>query len=193
MNLASLSAALENHGWEEFLSKTRQNESWLRYASENQIFVETRFTIKKIGNIFSLRTLNNYCNDEFHQTSFKIHNISDGTGDLSSFIIRDSWRMKVTSDLDENTVAHEITDRTSNFLNSFSYQDFKKTSAKNRPDTGIWFQQNHITALAILGNYQTLMDYQDSFKSGNRLNFLEPITTEMIDRALEIALQNSNL
>lgn len=50
-------------------------------------------------------------------------------------------------------------------------------------------QGNHLTALAYLGDFTTLMDYQTMFRDGQRMNFLPMIKPEMIDRALDIALE----
>ena len=49
-------------------------------------------------------------------------------------------------------------------------------------------QTPHLAALAYVGDFNTLMDYQDMFKRGKRANFYPYITQEMLDRATDIAL-----
>lgn len=49
----------------------------------------------------------------------------------------------------------------------------------------------HLAALAITGNFNTLMDYQSIFIKGQRLNFVPMITRPVIERALDIALENA--
>lgn len=52
-------------------------------------------------------------------------------------------------------------------------------------------QSTHLAALAYVGDFNTLMDYQEMFKRGKRANFYPVIKVEMIDRALDIALDHS--
>ncbi|MBI1495254.1 DUF6990 domain-containing protein [Halocynthiibacter styelae] len=49
----------------------------------------------------------------------------------------------------------------------------------------------HLAALAYVGDFNTLMDYQEMFKSGKRANFYPYITPEMIDRAVDIAIERA--
>lgn len=58
------------------------------------------------------------------------------------------------------------------------------------PDTG-QLQLMHLAALAYLGDFNTLMDYQEIFRRGKRLNFVPMIKPEMIDRAVDIALERA--
>ncbi|ARS69609.1 DUF6990 domain-containing protein [Sinorhizobium meliloti] len=58
------------------------------------------------------------------------------------------------------------------------------------PDNG-QSQLKHLTALAYLGDFSTLMDYQEIFRRGKRLNFVPMIKPEMIDRAIDIALEKA--
>lgn len=52
-------------------------------------------------------------------------------------------------------------------------------------------QLMHLAALAYLGDFDTLMDYQAIFRRGKRLNFVSMIEPEMIDRAVTIAFERS--
>lgn len=52
-------------------------------------------------------------------------------------------------------------------------------------------QLKHLAALAYVGDFNTLMDYQQVFKKGKRMNFVPMITPEMIDRAVGIALDRA--
>lgn len=58
------------------------------------------------------------------------------------------------------------------------------------PSTGL-SQLMHLGALAYLGDFNSLLDYQDIFRRGQRLNFVPMITSEMIDRAVDIAVERS--
>jgi hypothetical protein len=49
------------------------------------------------------------------------------------------------------------------------------------------FPRRHLAALAIAGDVERLEYYQQSFASGDRLDFVPYISKEMIDRALDIA------
>lgn len=48
----------------------------------------------------------------------------------------------------------------------------------------------HLAALAIHGDVDRLVGYQNSFKNGDRLGFVPYITAEMIDRAVLIAQEH---
>ncbi len=50
----------------------------------------------------------------------------------------------------------------------------------------------HLAALAVLGEVDCLKSYQASFKAGDRLGFVNYITKEYIDRALDLAERNSS-
>jgi len=47
----------------------------------------------------------------------------------------------------------------------------------------------HLAALAILGDVERLNLYRSSFEAGNKLGFVNYITKEYIDRALEVAIR----
>ena len=55
------------------------------------------------------------------------------------------------------------------------------------PDGPSMPQVCHLAALAWLGDFNKLTDYQNIFGRGHRMNFVPMITKEMIDRALEIS------
>jgi hypothetical protein len=61
---------------------------------------------------------------------------------------------------------------------------------KGVPDVG-GGQLRHLTALAYLGDFNTLVDYQEMFREGKRMNFVPMITPEMIDRAVNIAAERA--
>ncbi|WP_376766896.1 DUF6990 domain-containing protein [Rhizobium tropici] len=48
-----------------------------------------------------------------------------------------------------------------------------------------------MTALAYLADFTTLVDYQEIFRKGKRMNFVPMITREMIDRAVNIAAERA--
>ena len=52
-------------------------------------------------------------------------------------------------------------------------------------------QATHLAALAYVGDFNTLMEYQEMFKRGSRANFYPMIKHEMIDRAVDIALERA--
>ncbi|AJD51763.1 hypothetical protein SAMN02744133_104201 [Thalassospira xiamenensis M-5 = DSM 17429] len=52
-------------------------------------------------------------------------------------------------------------------------------------------QLKYLAALAYVGDFNTLMDYQAAFQKGRRLNFTPMIKPEMIDRAVDIALERA--
>lgn len=58
------------------------------------------------------------------------------------------------------------------------------------PSTGLP-QLMHLGALAYLGDFNTLIDYQQIFQKGKRLNFVPMIKSEMIDRAIDIAVERA--
>lgn len=58
------------------------------------------------------------------------------------------------------------------------------------PDTG-QPQLKHLAALAYLGDFNTLIDYQEIFRKGKRLNFVPMIKSEMLDRAVDIAVERA--
>ncbi len=53
------------------------------------------------------------------------------------------------------------------------------------------WQLPHLAALAYVGDFNTLMDYQEMFERGKRANFYPMIKPEMIDRAVDIALERA--
>ncbi|ASQ04975.1 hypothetical protein HR059_02285 [Sinorhizobium meliloti WSM1022] len=52
-------------------------------------------------------------------------------------------------------------------------------------------QLTHLAALAYFGDFITLMEYQEMFKRGKRANFYPMIEAEMIDRAVNIAIERA--
>ena len=52
-------------------------------------------------------------------------------------------------------------------------------------------QTTHLAALAYVGDFNTLMDYQQMFKRGKRANFHPYVKADAIDRALDIALERA--
>jgi hypothetical protein len=61
--------------------------------------------------------------------------------------------------------------------------------AANRPDKPSIPQLCHLAALAWKGKVNTLLDYQQAFRAGKRLNFVPMVTVPMVDRALDEALK----
>lgn len=47
----------------------------------------------------------------------------------------------------------------------------------------------HLAALALAGDVARLVYYRKSFEQGGRLGFVPYITSEMLDRAIEVAKQ----
>lgn len=191
MNITELSDSLQRLNW-DLLPRPDKSDVWLRFG-DVFAYVETRFSIKLLGDSVSIRTLNNFCYKEHHETAMEIHNITPSEYDLSSYMYRNSKRVKLPKTTGSGPAAQSITESTETILQSFDYTSFLDKCLSNRPDIGLDHQMNHITALAIKGEYKTLMDYVDYFKEGNKLNFLEPVTLEIIDRALAISLRNSDL
>ena len=66
-----------------------------------------------------------------------------------------------------------------------------KDFAANCPDTPSMRQVMHLASLAWRADFNTLLDYQDIFKRGYRMNFVPMITPEMIERALQIAFDRA--
>ena len=50
----------------------------------------------------------------------------------------------------------------------------------------------HLAALAFLGDYNTLADYQQLFRDGHRMQFPPYISQEMMDRAVSIAIDRAD-
>lgn len=65
-----------------------------------------------------------------------------------------------------------------------------KTMSQPPPETG-QAQLYHLAALAYLGDFNTLMEYQSVFSKGKRMGFVPMIKAEMIERALDIALERA--
>ena len=64
------------------------------------------------------------------------------------------------------------------------HKDYLKIkSFQNLPDDMGGNQLKHLAALAFDGDFNTLMDQQEFFERGHRLNFVPMITKEVIDRA----------
>ncbi|MFS8048049.1 DUF6990 domain-containing protein [Rhizobium sp. BR 314] len=66
----------------------------------------------------------------------------------------------------------------------------QELATKGIPEVG-GGQLRHLTALAYLGDFNTLLDYQKIFRKGKRLNFVPMITAEIIDRAIDIAAERA--
>jgi hypothetical protein len=66
-----------------------------------------------------------------------------------------------------------------------------KDFAANCPDRPSMPQVMHLASLAWLADFTTLLDYQDIFKRGYRMNFVPMITPEMIQRAVQIAFDRA--
>ena len=80
----------------------------------------------------------------------------------------------------------EILDWSSQVDSDIKIEEF----SYSRPDNNLIAQIWHLTALSKLEKYQELIEYQDAFNSGNRLNFLPGVTKAMIDSALEYSIRN---
>lgn len=52
-------------------------------------------------------------------------------------------------------------------------------------------QLNYLAALAYFGDFVPLLEYQEAFKKGNHLNFSQDVDIEMLNRAIDIALERS--
>ena len=63
-----------------------------------------------------------------------------------------------------------------------------KKFCKEIPDKPPTAQKAHILALAYAADFNTLLDYQQTFEKGHRLNFAPVITKDVIDRAVAIAI-----
>ena len=50
----------------------------------------------------------------------------------------------------------------------------------------------HIAALAMEGDFTSLLEYQDQLRGGNRRNFVPLVDGEVLGRAVDIALKNSS-
>ncbi len=61
---------------------------------------------------------------------------------------------------------------------------------KECPDRPGGLQLRHLAALAMAGDIKKLQGYQDSFAKNDRLNFAPMITSDVIDRSLELAIKN---
>lgn len=87
--------------------------------------------------------------------------------------------------------AEEIVKRITNWGQKVNVEKTIQEIASNPIGDVGGLQLKHLAALAYIGEFITLMDYQDSFRNGNRLKFVPMIKSEMIDRALDIALERS--
>ncbi|MFS2174359.1 hypothetical protein ACCC98_00130 [Rhizobium pisi] len=87
----------------------------------------------------------------------------------------------------------EIEDVSKEAINWWQSQDNLvaiKALAAPPQSTGL-SQLMHLGALAYLGDFNTLIDYQEVFRKGKRLNFVPMIKPEMIDRAVDIAVERA--
>ncbi len=73
---------------------------------------------------------------------------------------------------------------------SFSIDEYISIVRSQIPDKSVP-QVCHLASLAREKDFLTLMDYQDSFRTGNRKGFVPIITSQMIERALNIALEDA--
>lgn len=190
MKLSELLDTLTCNGWEQFNQSSRNDRAWLRLTA-HEITIETMVRSKLLSRKFAINTLNHFCKNEHYETELKIHGLKRNCDELTPYMYKNSKSYRFKYSETPKDVAMPITDSLIEAAKSFDYATFLNECVNSRPDLGLDFQLNHITALAIKGEYGKLMDYLDSFKNGNRLNFLDPISTEMIDRALDIALLNS--
>ena len=83
-----------------------------------------------------------------------------------------------------------ISDEIESWWMSQSLEDAIKSKSQPPPETGL-AQLYHLAALAYLGDFNTLMDYQQVFAKGQRMGFVPMIESEMIDRAVDIALERA--
>ena len=192
MNLNDLINTFTDGGWKQFNRSSDKDRAWLRLNTD-EITIEIMVRSRLLSQNFAISTLYHFCKSEHYTTELKIYDSKRDQDKITPYMYRisNSFRFEYSSTPKE--VYTSISDSLSEAVESFDYDIFLQECVNSRPDLGLDFQLNHITALAIKGEYAKLMDYLDSFKNGNRLNFLEPITTEKIDRALDVALMNSKL
>ncbi|WP_434290579.1 DUF6990 domain-containing protein [Celeribacter sp. SCSIO 80788] len=69
-------------------------------------------------------------------------------------------------------------------------QTIRSIASSPIPDVG-GAQLKYLASLAYVGDFNTLMDYQEIFRKGQRMNFVPMIKPEMIDRAVDIALERT--
>ena len=192
MNLNDLVNTFTNDSWKQFNRSSDNDRAWLRLTA-NEITIELMIRSRLLSHNFAINTLNHFCKSEHYATRLKIHGSKRDQDKITPYMYKNSNSFKFEYSSTPKAVYTSISDSLKEAVESFDYDIFLQECVDSRPDIGLDFQLNHITALAIKGEYAKLMDYLDSFKNGNRLNFLEPITTEKIDRALDVALMNSKL
>ena len=83
-----------------------------------------------------------------------------------------------------------ISDEVESWWKVQAIEDAIKSKSQPPPETG-QAQLYHLAALAYLGDFNTLMDYQQVFAKGQRMGFVPMIEAEMIDRAVDIALERA--
>lgn len=81
-----------------------------------------------------------------------------------------------------------ISEEIENWWMEQSIDDSIKCKIQSPADTG-QTQLYHLAALALEGDFNRLMDYQQSFSKGQRMGFVPMIDAHVIDRALDIALE----
>lgn len=82
----------------------------------------------------------------------------------------------------------ELIERELESTQKISIENLIDEFAHSCPDKPSMKQILHLAALAWKGDYITLAEYRNIFDRGKRLNFVPMITKEMIDRAMEIAI-----
>ncbi|RBP39817.1 hypothetical protein DES53_109245 [Roseimicrobium gellanilyticum] len=72
-------------------------------------------------------------------------------------------------------------------VESFDWNSKLEHFIHHRPDSPGTRQLAHLAALAYKGDLSKLLDYQDAFAKGKRLNFATMISSEVMERAVDIA------
>lgn len=109
------------------------------------------------------------------------------SGDRQSNFVCIKWFQRLQAD---NESLSTTIEKVLEAARSFSIDEYIEIVRSHIPDKSVP-QICHLASLAREKDLLTLMEYQDSFRAGNRKGFVPIITSQMIERALNIALEDA--
>lgn len=159
---------------------------WLK-KNEGQVTLYISPTIKAIGDQFVIRVIAACTHSEFGEFCKKILKETGNllpTMESKSFSTKLFYKAEIYKELEKLIEEIEI------WSNSIDFNKKMRWFHDSRPNIPQMYQVWHIAALSYYENYEQLMQYQDLFLKGNKLNFLPIVTKEMLDLAVEYAVRN---
>ncbi|WP_449412554.1 DUF6990 domain-containing protein [Pandoraea soli] len=174
---------LKINGWSFFVDEV--GDRYLEHHLGERI-ISIIPSITKSHSFFRIGMTPSMSTKPFSETVTQICSRSTGTSPLACMRARPA---KVVT-IDEATII-SITEQIIDWARKIDINGEIHRHAKLPTNSKGAMPLRHLAALALLGDTEKLEMYRTSFEFGDRLDFVPYISTEMIQRALEIARTNN--